>query len=82
MIDNNDVYSKVCGMLCEAKDMELDSLSEAMPVSQLKLDSLDYVELMLLANKEFGVTIETDFFADKPELSLRELCEFISQQSL
>jgi acyl carrier protein len=82
MIDYNDVYSKVCGMLCEAKDMELDSLSQEMPVSQLKLDSLDYVELMLLANKEFGVTIETDFFADKPELSLRELCEFISQQSL
>jgi len=82
MIDYNDVYSKVCDMLCEAKDMELDSLSQEMPVSQLKLDSLDYVELMLLANKEFGVTIETDFFADKPELSLRELCEFISQQSL
>ncbi|MCI1678737.1 MAG: acyl carrier protein [Ewingella americana] len=82
MIDYDEVYSKVRDMLCEAKDMELASISEDMPLSQLKLDSLDYVELMLLANKEFGVTIETDVFADKPELKLRELCEFISQQSL
>lgn len=82
MIDYNDVYRKVGDMLCEAKDLEWESISENMPLSQLKLDSLDYVELMLLANKEFGVTIETDVFADKPDLKLRELCEFISEKSV
>ncbi|MFI3309361.1 phosphopantetheine-binding protein [Ewingella allii] len=80
MIDYNEVYSKVCAMLCEAKDLEIESISEDMPLSQLKLDSLDYVELMLLANKEFSVTIETDVFVDQPGLTLRELCQFISEK--
>ena len=80
MIDYNEVYSKVCAMLCEAKDLEIESISEDMPLSQLKLDSLDYVELMLLVNKEFSVTIETDVFVDQPDLTLRELCKFISEK--
>jgi len=80
MIDYNEVYNKVCAMLCEAKDLEMESISPNIPLSQLKLDSLDYVELMLLANKEFSVTIETDVFADQPDLTLRELCEFISEK--
>ncbi len=80
MIDYNEVYSEVCAMLCEAKDLEIESISEDMPLSQLKLDSLDYVELMLLVNKEFSVTIETDVFVDQPDLTLRELCKFISEK--
>ena len=82
MINYNDVYQQVGDMLCEAKDMEWESITENMPLSQLKLDSLDYVELMLLANKAFGVTLETEVFADKPDLRLRELCELICEKSV
>jgi acyl carrier protein len=82
MTDYNDVYRKVGDMLCEAKDMEWGAITQSMPLSQLKLDSLDYVELMLLANKEFGVTLDVDVFADKPDLRLHELCEFICEKSL
>lgn len=82
MIDYNDVYRKVGDLLCEAKDIEWESITEDMPLLQLQLDSLDYVELMLLVSKEFGVTIETEVFANKPDLSLRELCELICKESL
>lgn len=43
------VYDTVCEMLCDAKDLEMSALSPEMPLYQLKLDSLDYVELMVLA---------------------------------
>jgi len=60
MANYDEVYSKVCEMLCDAKDLEQEDLTPDMPLYQLKLDSLDYVELMVLAKKEFGVTIEAD----------------------
>lgn len=42
------VYDTVCEMICDAKDLEQSDLSPEMPLYQLKLDSLDYVELMVL----------------------------------
>ncbi|VTR24818.1 Uncharacterised protein [Serratia fonticola] len=49
------VYLTVSEMICDAKDLEMDDLSPEMPLHQLKLDSLDYVELMVLAKREFGL---------------------------
>ena len=43
MTQFDEVYSKVCEMLCDAKDLELDDLDPDMPLHKLKLDSLDYV---------------------------------------
>lgn len=71
------VYEKVCEMICDAKDLEMDALSADMPLHQLKLDSLDYVELMVLAKREFGVTIEAETFAQQPEMTLGELCQHL-----
>ena len=58
MTQFDEVYSKVCEMLCDAKDLELDDLDPDMPLHKLKLDSLDYVEL-----------------------TLRELCQYLSEKS-
>lgn len=81
MTQYEDVYSKVCEMLCDAKDMELEDLSAKMPLFQLKLDSLDYVELMVLAKREFGVSVGADLFTDRPSLTLGELCQYLSENS-
>lgn len=78
----DEVYSKVCEMLCDAKDMEMEALDPDMPLYQLKLDSLDYVELMVLAKKEFGVTIEAELFTNNVNITLRELCQYLSEKSL
>lgn len=82
MAQYDDVYSKVCEMLCDAKDLEMDDLSPEMPLYQLKLDSLDYVELMVLAKKEFGVTIEADVFINNVNMTLGELCQYLSEKSV
>lgn len=81
MTPYENVYSKVCEMLCDAKDLEMDDLSPSMPLFKLKLDSLDYVELMVLAKKEFGVSVEADLFTDRPNLTLGELCQYLSEHS-
>ena len=81
MAQFDDVYSKVCEMLCDAKDLEMDDLSPEMPLYRLNLDSLDYVELMVLAKKEFGVTIEADVFINNVDMTLGELCQYLSEKS-
>ncbi|CAM3851806.1 acyl carrier protein [Rahnella victoriana] len=81
MANYDEVYSKVCEMLCDAKDLEQEDLIPDMPLYQLKLDSLDYVELMVLAKKEFGVTIEADLFVDNVNITLRELCQYLSEKA-
>ena len=81
MANYDEVYSKVCEMLCDAKDLEQEDLTPDMPLYQLKLDSLDYVELMVLAKKEFGVTIEADLFVDSVNITLRELCQYLSEKA-
>lgn len=68
-------------MLCDAKDLEQEDLTPDMPLYQLKLDSLDYVELMVLAKKEFGVTIEADLFVDNVNITVRELCQYLSEKA-
>ncbi len=81
MAQYDEVYSKVCEMLCDAKDLEMDDLSPQMPLYQLRLDSLDYVELMVLAKKEFAVAIEADVFINNVNMTLRELCQYLSEKS-
>lgn len=81
MAQYDEVYSKVCEMLCDAKDLEESDLTPDMPLYQLKLDSLDYVELMVLAKKAFGVTIEADVFINNINMTLGELCHYLSEKS-
>lgn len=81
MADYNEVYSKVCEMLCDAKDLEMADLTPDMPLYQIRLDSLDYVELMVLARKEFKVTIEAEVFVKNVDMTLGELCQYLSEKS-
>lgn len=76
----NEVYTQVCEMLCDAKDLDEEMLTPDMPVQQLKLDSLDYVELMILAKREFNVTLSADMFIQNPDLTLGEMCQALEDQ--
>ncbi|MBZ7675295.1 acyl carrier protein [Klebsiella grimontii] len=81
MTQFDEVYRKVGEMLCDAKDLEIDDLEPDMPLHKLKLDSLDYVELMVLAKKEFAVSIGADLFINHPDMTLRDLCQYLSEKS-
>lgn len=74
------LYETICGMLHEARGGERTRLSADMPLQQLGLDSLDYMELMLVVRREFGITLTAEMFIDHPELTLGELCHVIVGQ--
>lgn len=80
MENYEQVYNTVCEMICDAKDLEMTDLAPEMPLHQLKLDSLDYVELMVLAKREFGATLSAEMFIDKPNMTLGELCQNLAAQ--
>jgi len=81
MIKYDDVLEKVCEMICDAKDLEPEEVTENTPLLQLKLDSLDYVELMVLAKREYGITLEADWFIQNPNITVGELCQHIIKES-
>jgi len=81
MIKYDDVLEKVCEMICDAKDLEPEEVTENTPLLQLKLDSLDYVELMVLAKREYGITLEADWFIQNPDITVGELCQHIIKES-
>ncbi|MEL4014913.1 acyl carrier protein [Dryocola clanedunensis] len=72
-----EAYELVCEMLCDAKDLERDELSPTMALTQIKLDSLDYVELMVLAKRVFGFTLTAELFMQHPNMTLSDLCHLL-----
>lgn len=67
-------------MLYEARGLDRTLLSADMPLRQLGLDSLDYMELMLLVRRDFGITLNAEMFIEHPELTLGELCHAMASQ--
>lgn len=76
-----DVYSRISTMIADAKDLEVEDIDAKQPLAVLGLDSLDYVELMVLAKREFGVSLEAELFISRPQMTLEELCQYIIQTS-
>ncbi|WP_336667138.1 acyl carrier protein [Enterobacter mori] len=75
-----NIYSKISEMIADAKDMNLEALTPDTTLSQLELDSLDYVELMVLAKREFDVTLTAEMFMKKQPMTLRDLSLYIEQE--
>lgn len=81
MKNYDSIYAKVSEMICDAKDLEADDLNPDAPLTAIELDSLDYVELMILAKREFGLTLSAELFTQHPTMTLRELCEYIEKET-
>lgn len=76
------IYEKVSDMIADAKDLEREDIQADAPLALLSLDSLDYVELIILAKREFGVTLTAELFIQHPNITLREVCEYIDKESV
>ncbi len=81
MKNYDSIYAKVSEMICDAKDLDTEDLNADAPLTALELDSLDYVELMILAKREFGLTLTPELFTKHPMMTLRELCEYIEKET-
>ncbi|CAM6366438.1 MULTISPECIES: acyl carrier protein [Citrobacter] len=79
MSQQETIYKKISEMICDAKDMTPDALTPETTLPELELDSLDYVELMVLAKREFNVTVNPEMFMKNPFMTLRELSQRIEK---
>lgn len=80
MSDYQSIYIKINQMICDAKDLDED-VDADLTLDQIKFDSLDYVELMVLVKREYNVSLTADFFIENPTMTIRELIEHISKES-
>lgn len=80
MSQHEMIYDKISEMICDAKDLEPGTLTPETTLPELELDSLDYVELMVLAKREFNVTLNPEMFMQNPHMTLRELSQRIEQE--
>ncbi|MCK8151115.1 acyl carrier protein [Citrobacter amalonaticus] len=80
MSQHEMIYDKISEMICDAKDLAPEALTPETTLPELELDSLDYVELMVLAKREFNVTLNPEIFMKNPTMTLRELSQRIAQE--
>ncbi|MBC6533545.1 acyl carrier protein [Citrobacter amalonaticus] len=80
MSQHEMIYDKISEMICDAKDLAPEALTPETTLPELELDSLDYVELMVLAKREFNVTLNPEMFMKNPTMTLRELSQRMAQE--
>lgn len=80
MSQYQNIYTTISEMICDAKDLEPENINENLTLVELEFDSLDYVELMVLAKREFGVTLDADFFIQHTNISIKDLCTHIDRE--
>lgn len=80
MSQHEMIYDKISEMICDAKDLAPEALTPETTLPELELDSLDYVELMVLAKREFNVTLNPEMFMKNPTMTLCELSQRIAQE--
>ncbi|MEQ4626005.1 MULTISPECIES: acyl carrier protein [Providencia] len=81
MSQYQNIYLIISDMICDAKDLDDSEVNEDLTLVQLEFDSLDYVELMVLAKREFNITLTAEFFIEHPNLSIKSLCEYLEQKA-
>lgn len=69
-----ELYNAIANTIADAKDLPLEEVNEEMTLSELVLDSLDYVEIMVLVKREFNITINTSKSFNSQDLTLKDFC--------
>jgi len=71
-----EVYDKIKSVLVDEFEVEADDISlEANLFTDLELDSLDAIDLMVTLDKELGVEIKTE---EMQEIrTIQDVCDFI-----
>ncbi|HEI3268047.1 TPA: acyl carrier protein [Escherichia coli] len=80
MIKNDKVFTSICSIIAEAKGISQDDITPETCLSSLGLDSLDFVELMVLCKREFAVNISSSFLSENKDISMLQLCNYINTE--
>jgi acyl carrier protein len=71
-----EVYSKIKSVLMDEFEVEEDDISmEANLFTDLDLDSLDAIDLMVTLDKELGIEIKTEEMQDMR--TIQDVCDFV-----
>lgn len=78
MENNSKVWANIVGLLADAKDLDADALTPDTRLSELELDSLDYVEMMVTVKRDFAIALTPELFINHPDITLGQLCQVIT----
>jgi len=71
-----EVYSKIKSVLMDEFEVEEDDISmEVNLFTDLELDSLDAIDLMVTLDKELGIEIKTEEMQDMR--TIQDVCDFV-----
>jgi len=75
-LPTEEVYSKIKSVLVDEFEVEEDDISmEANMFTDLELDSLDAIDLMVTLDKELGIEIKTEEMQDLRTIA--DVCNFV-----
>jgi len=78
MENSSQVWANIVGLLADVKDLEAETLAPETRLSELELDSLDYVEMMVTVKRDFAITLTPELFINHPDITLGKLCQVIA----
>lgn len=70
----NKLLNSIVNTVADAKDIPVEDINEETTLSMLGLDSLDYVEIMVLIKKEFNLSLNLTQVVKSTDITLREFC--------
>jgi len=72
----DEIYEKIKNVLIEEFEVEADDISmEANLFTDLELDSLDAIDLMVTLDKKLGIEIKTEEMQDMR--TVQDVCTFV-----
>ncbi len=71
------VFDVIRDLILELKDDEIGPITLDSTIESLDLDSLDFVEMQVVARKKLNVVMDPAAFASRDISTLRALCEYI-----
>jgi len=76
LITQEEIYEKVKAVLVDEFEVDEDTITmDANLFTDLELDSLDAIDLMVTLDKELNVEIKTEEMQDMR--TIRDVCEFV-----
>lgn len=76
MATQEEVYSKIKSVLMDEFEVEEEDITpEANMFTDLELDSLDAIDLMVTLDKELGIEIKTEEMQDLR--TIEDVCNFV-----
>lgn len=77
---NEEIITKINGFLVEEFEVEADTLTPDAPLKEtLDLDSLDYVDLVVILEGNFGIKVKQEEFAGIQ--TFQQLYDYVIQRS-